>query len=146
MKNSPDQNDADRDQLVIPSDQSHLPKVEIFVHKICKKAKLSNDQSDNLAIAITELVNNGIIHANQFAANKTVTVEAFYLEQCLKVYVIDQGGGFDPDAIDNPIDPENLWKLGGRGIFLVRNLIDQVEIRPSPTGTTVILTEFSEKK
>ncbi len=133
------------EHLVIPSDQRHLPDVEKFVKKVSKKAGLSGDQSDNLAIAVTELVNNGIIHANKFSPEKVVTLEVLFLDNCIKFSVIDQGSGFDPEAIENPIDPENLWKLGGRGIFLVKNLIDEVEIHPTANGTTVILTEYIDQ-
>ncbi len=133
------------DQLVIPSDQSYLPKVEKFVMRFCKKANLSEDQSDNMAIAITELVNNGIIHANKFSPGKKVTIKVVYYADRVTVSVIDQGSGFDPAEIGNPTDPANLWRQNGRGIFLVKNLIDEVEINPTAEGTTVVLTEYIPK-
>ena len=129
------------DELVIPSDFANLSKVEKFITTICKKAKLNDDQCDNLAIAITELVNNAIIHANNQNPSKTVTIRVKYQPEKVMISVIDQGEGFEPDKIANPTDPQNLWKQNGRGIFLVRNLIDQVEITPSPSGTEVLLIE-----
>lgn len=128
--------------MVIPSDQSYLPKVEKFVMSVCKRAMCTRDQTDNIAIAVTELVNNSIIHGNKFSPNKTVTIEAVLYEDRLTLSVTDQGKGFDPRKLANPTDPENLWKQGGRGIFLVKNLIDEVEIYPTVAGTTVKLTEY----
>lgn len=138
-------NDTPRDELIIASDFAHLEKVEKFIYMLCEKAKLTEDQTDNMAIAITELVNNGIIHANKHDPNKTVTLQVEYKSKCVIVAIIDQGDGFDPQEIDNPTDPENLWKQNGRGVFLVKNLIDEVEIISSPTGTKVVLTEFNSK-
>lgn len=145
MKMQPGSQKVRSDQLVIPSDQSYLPKVEKFVVRFCKKANLSEDQSDNMAIAITELVNNGIIHANKFSPDKKVTIKVAYYPDRIAVSVIDQGSGFDPAEISNPTDPANLWRQNGRGIFLVKNLIDEVEINPTAEGTTVVLTEYIPK-
>ena len=131
-----------KDELVIPSDFNYLPMVEKFVSDLCKKARLSEDQSDNMAIAITELVNNGIIHANKHDPNKNVTIRVRYEEDRVIVSVIDQGPGFDPKGVANPTAPQNLWKQNGRGIFLVKNLIDEVEIIPTGEGTEVVLTEY----
>lgn len=131
-----------KDELVIPSDFNYLPRVEKFVSDLCKKARLSEDQSDNMAIAITELVNNGIIHANKHDPNKNVTIRVRYEADRVIVSVIDQGPGFNPKDVANPTAPQNLWKQNGRGIFLVKNLIDEVEIIPSAGGTEVVLTEY----
>jgi serine/threonine-protein kinase RsbW len=130
------------EELIIASDLSQIKKVEKFIYALCKKARLSQDQTDNMAIAITELVNNGIIHANKYDPQKHVTIRVKYESDRVIVAIIDEGEGFDPEEIDNPTDPENLWKQNGRGIFLVKNLIDGVEIISSSKGTKVVLTEY----
>lgn len=130
------------DTLVISSEFTNLPKVEKFCIMISKKAGLNEDQSDNIAIAVTELVNNAIIHGNRQDPHKKVTVQADYYSDHLTVSVSDQGEGFDPNTLSNPTDPQNLWKQNGRGIFLVYNLIDEVEILPSKKGTRVVLTQY----
>lgn len=135
---------SNREELVISSEFANLPKVEEFTVAFCKKAHLAEDQCDNMAIAITELVNNAIIHANKHDPEKFVTIRVRYEPDCVIVSVIDEGGGFDPDLVANPTDPQNLWKQNGRGIFLVRNLIDEVEINSSPKGTEVVLTEYHQ--
>jgi serine/threonine-protein kinase RsbW len=52
----------------------------------------------------------------------------------LSIRVRDQGEGFDPELVANPLDPENLLKSSGRGIFLIRNFMDDVELRRAPEG------------
>jgi serine/threonine-protein kinase RsbW len=52
----------------------------------------------------------------------------------LSIRVRDQGQGFDPEAVANPLDPENLLKSSGRGIFLIRNFMDDVQLRRAPEG------------
>jgi serine/threonine-protein kinase RsbW len=128
------------EQLIIPSDQAFLPKVEQFLMSIAKRANLTEDQSDNLAIAVTELVNNGIIHANQFDTQKTVTITAKYGKKKLTVSVADQGSGFEPQEVADPTDPQNIGKFSGRGIYIVKELIKDVAFHPTPQGTTVTLT------
>lgn len=137
--------DSSHEAIVISSDFSNLPRIEKFIIKLCKRAGLTGDQSDNMAIAVTELVNNAIIHGNKKDSKKKVTVRVYYFPDHVVVSVKDQGEGFDPANIANPTDPQNLWKQNGRGIFLVRNLIDEVEIVPSPGGTEVVLTEYLQQ-
>lgn len=136
---------SNREELVISSEFANLPAVEEFTLSFCKKAHLAEDQCDNMAIAVTELVNNAIIHANKHDPNKFVIIRVRYEPNCVVVSVIDEGRGFDPDLIANPTDPQNLWKQNGRGIFLVRNLIDEVKIHSSPKGTEVVLTEYHHR-
>ncbi|HQU71034.1 MAG: ATP-binding protein [Calditrichaeota bacterium] len=130
------------EELIIPSDFKYLSVVEAFIVNLCKRAGLGEDQSDNMAIAITELVNNAIVHANKQDPHKLVTLGAYYHDNRVVVKIRDQGQGFDPNKIANPTDPQNLWKQSGRGVFLVRNLIDEVEIESSDQGTLVTLTEY----
>jgi serine/threonine-protein kinase RsbW len=146
MKAEKRQSGPNREELIISSDFENLPKVEQFTIALCKKAKLDDDQCDNMAIAITELVNNAIMHAHKQDSAKKVVIRVRYEVDRVVVSIIDEGTGFDPEEVANPTDPQNLWKQNGRGIFLVRNLIDEVEINSSPNGTEIVLTEYIKKK
>lgn len=133
------------EKLVIESDFSRLPDVEKFISDLCLAGGLDEDQSDNMAIALTELVNNAILHGNKQDPTKNVTLTVKYYDDRVLVSIKDEGEGFDPQQVANPTDPSNLWKQNGRGIFLVRNLIDEVEIRSSKKGTEFLLTEYIAK-
>ena len=127
--------------LIINSDFAQLSEVEQFITDLCHAAGFGDDQSDNMAIALTELVNNAIIHGNKQDPRKKVTIKVRYFKDYITVSIRDEGEGFDPQEVANPTDPNNLWKQSGRGIFLVRNLIDKVEIKSSKKGTEFLLTE-----
>lgn len=144
MKGKSGKRELADEELTVGSDFKNLPQVEKFITQVCKKARLSEEQCDNMAIALTELVNNAIIHGNRQDPSKMVTLRVTYASDHVVISVADQGKGFDPKEIANPTDPQNLWKQNGRGIFLVRNLIDEVEICSSPEGTEIVLTEYLE--
>lgn len=128
--------------LIIPSNLNELGKVEKFSQKIARKATLTEEQSDNLAIVLTEIVNNAMIHGNKLISAKKVFVKASIFDDRLEVVIKDQGKGFEPTKISDPTNPENLWKEGGRGIFLVENLIDLIEFMPSDTGMGIKIVEY----
>ncbi|HFB67904.1 MAG TPA: ATP-binding protein [Calditrichae bacterium] len=121
--------------LVIGSDLANLSKVEQFIEEISRKAKLDEDQEGNLAIGLTELVNNAILHGNQSDPSKKVTIEVTLHENRLTVSVQDEGSGFDPEALEDPLSPENLLKESGRGIFLVEQLVGPVTFSRRNHGT-----------
>ena len=98
------------EELIIPSDFKYLSVVEAFIVNLCKRAGLGEDQSDNMAIAITELVNNAIVHANKQDPHKLVTLGAYYHDNRVVVKIRDQGQGFDPNKIANPTDPLNSYQ------------------------------------
>jgi serine/threonine-protein kinase RsbW len=77
-------------------------------------------------IAVTESVNNAIKHGNNCDKNKNVTLTAVYEDNKVRFIVEDEGPGFDPEKLPDPTAPENLEKLGGRGIFLMQQLSDEV--------------------
>ena len=131
QKRSPDY------QLVIPSLLEKLSEVEELTEKAAEQHGILEDDKDNLAIAITELTNNAIIHGNKFDHQKKVTISFYFEDKEVSVYIKDQGPGFDPLAIGNPLDPENLLKESGRGIFILKSIMDDVQFQVSEFGTEV---------
>lgn len=137
---------VDEETFSILSDLNELKKIEEMALRISKKASLSEEQSYNLAIVLTELVNNAIVHGNKNIRKKRVFLKAYFHEDRLEVSVCDQGNGFDPANLENPTNPENIWKETGRGIFLVKNLMDEVKFYPRKTGMEVIVVEYKRPK
>jgi serine/threonine-protein kinase RsbW len=121
----------------IPSRLEDLSRVEKLAQKIAKTYCLSQDKLDNLAIAVTEAVGNAILHGNRQDPQKLVRIR-FHLDGAyLRIEVSDQGSGFDPDALSDPLLPENLMKESGRGVFILKSLMDDVHFTFSPKGTVV---------
>jgi anti-sigma regulatory factor (Ser/Thr protein kinase) len=140
MKNKDDI--VHQETLVIVSSQSQLPKVEKLLNRISKRAHLNEEKADNVAIVLTELVNNAIVHGNKNQSEKKVTIAVVYYTDRVEISVKDEGKGFDPARLRDPRDPENIWRENGRGIFLVKNLTDKVEFYPSASGMEIKIIEF----
>lgn len=128
--------------MQIPSERANIAAVEAFVVSIPEAHQFSRERYHDLLLALTEAVNNAIIHGNECDASKTVDVDVRAFDGEFIVLVRDHGRGFDPDALPDPRHPDNLLREGGRGVFLIRHLADVVEIYPSNPGTTVLLKYF----
>ena len=126
--------------MVIESRLKELEKVERFSEQVARQSGLSRDESDNLAIAVTEAVGNAITHGNRRDPAKTVEIVFDGLENGIRVRVSDQGCGFDPNCIANPLDPENLMKESGRGIFILKSLMSEVRFDITPCGSSVVMS------
>ena len=91
-----------------------------------------------MAIAVTELVNNAIKHGNREEHDKKVTVALRLRESEIEASIADEGLGFDPDNLPDPLAEENLLKEIGRGIFIVKSLMDEFEYSFVPErGATI---------
>jgi serine/threonine-protein kinase RsbW len=112
--------------LELPSTLSSVAELEGFVTDLMERYGLARDVEGNLLTSLTEAVTNAIRHGNQFDANKSVRIEVFYGRDQLKVVVIDQGSGFEPEAVPDPTADVALEKEGGRGVFLMKLLTDKI--------------------
>jgi serine/threonine-protein kinase RsbW len=121
----------------IPSRLEELSRIERMAGKVARLYCLSEDALDNLAIAVTEAVGNAIIHGNGRDPAKRVRISFRIEDDFLKIDVADEGKGFDPGSLSNPLLPENLMKESGRGIFILKSLMDRVDFSFTPQGTVV---------
>ena len=119
------------------SEPKEIGKIETFLLKVNETAKLDDGTFYRLLVATTEAVNNGISHGNRSDRTKKVCVRCELTRDSVIVRVRDEGRGFDPSRVPNPLDEKNLFKEHGRGIFLIRSMMDRVKFRISRKGTTV---------
>lgn len=114
-------------EFSLESSPETINVVEHIIESLNHKLKFREDVYGNIMIAITEAVNNAIYHGNQLDESKKIQLQ-FDLPKpfLLAVTVKDEGKGFDVDSLPDPLAPENIAKPGGRGIFLMRNLADDV--------------------
>lgn len=124
-------------KLVLESDLKEIRRIEDFVKTMCREHHFDTHFSHDVMLLITEATNNAIIHGNKFDKTKHATLLCTIDGDYLNIEVSDEGQGFNPNAIPNPLDPENLLKPSGRGIFLIKNFADHVEYAFSSSGTTV---------
>ena len=126
--------------LIIPSKLEKLIEVEKYTEKIAEIVSLSKDQGDNLAIAVTEAAGNAIVHGNKKDPKKKVMIHFKITKKQVITDVMDQGTGFNPKSLSNPLKPENIMKENGRGIFILKSLMDKVSFHFSPKGTVIRMT------
>jgi serine/threonine-protein kinase RsbW len=130
------------DDITIPSSLDYIAVVDEFVEAWLRQRDVPEDSIADLAIAITELVNNAIKHGNKKDLSKRVKVKLHFNDGQTQATISDQGQGFDPETIPNPIAEENLLKEIGRGIFIVKSLMDKVEfVFPASGGTKITITK-----
>lgn len=115
------------DSIEIASELKNITEVEKLIDKICEQRKVSEDAYGNILIAVTEAVNNAVIHGNCFQKGEPVQISVTESANGLCFSVKDQGKGFDFEHLPDPTAPENLEKENGRGIFLIKNLADSLE-------------------
>ena len=120
-------------------DPKEIRKVEPFLDQVNKAARLDDGTYYRLLVAGTEAVNNGILHGNKGNPNKTVYVTCILNKDELVFRVRDQGKGFKPEEVPDPLEEKNLMKTSGRGIFLMRSLMDEVSFKVTREGTEVEL-------
>ncbi|MFN5911738.1 MAG: ATP-binding protein [Bacteroidota bacterium] len=114
------------DSLEIRSDFQELPRVEALVDKVCNDLGVNEDFYGNVLIAVTEAVNNAIEHGNQRSEILSVEVAVGDGKEEFCFSVEDNGNGFDYTNLPDPTAPENILKENGRGIFLMKNLADEL--------------------
>lgn len=130
---------AQKFSLVVSSQVENIEKVEALAEKAATHARFSEDEKDSLAIAVTEAANNAILHGNKKNPEKKVHINIVATNGSVRVVIRDEGDGFNPQKIGNPLEPENLLKESGRGIFIVRSLMDEVSFDFSKGGTKITL-------
>lgn len=126
-------------QITLGSDVQYLRKLDPFLRSIPGCSLLPPDAYHNVLLILTEAVSNAMAHGNQYHPERYVTVQATVADHEIHMMVTDCGKGFDPDALPDPLHPDRLLQEGGRGVFLMRHMADEVSFHLTPEGLTVHL-------
>ena len=126
-------------RMTLSSSPKSIGRVEGFLKKIDRSVHLDEIQFHKLMVSLTEAVNNAMVHGNHSDPSRKVSLTCELLPGWLLMIVNDQGKGFKPEDVGNPLKKENLLKESGRGIFLMRTLMDRVEFESQRTGMDVRL-------
>jgi serine/threonine-protein kinase RsbW len=125
-------------RLQIPSLFDMVDVVQVLCDRMSAMAAFDEDAVHWVGVAVRESVINAIKHGNREDPDKLVTVEFAFTPidapLQLVVRVTDEGTGFDPDAVADPLAPENILKSSGRGIFFMRSFMDDVQLLRAPGG------------
>ena len=117
-------NSLEKKEITINSSVENLAYVEQEIEAVFDEFGISFDLFGNVLIAVTEAVTNAISYGNRNDVTKQVSIHVENHPNRLRVAVSDEGQGFDYELLPDPTDPENIEKLEGRGIFLMKSLSD----------------------
>ena len=134
--------DGERIEITISSRFENIELVQVIAEHLCENAGLDEDGSHWIGMAVREAVANAIKHGNKLDVRKKVTV-VFELQGAdLQIRIKDEGEGFDPEKVSDPLNPQNLMKTSGRGIFYIRTFMDQVQYSFNPgEGMSLLMTK-----
>ena len=114
-------------KISIPSLIENIQVIESFIDNAKEDFAINDDMYGNIMISVTECISNAIVHGNKNDPQKMVHLELQTTTGLLLCVVEDEGSGFDFSSLPDPTEPENIEKTGGRGIFLMRHLSDEVK-------------------
>ena len=111
--------------------------------KPAEEAGFPEEELHKINMAVRETVVNAVVHGNRYSAHKKVHFQVSTAQDHITVTVCDEGAGFDPASVPDPLADENLLHQSGRGILLIRAFVDDFQIRrASPGGTEVKLVKY----
>jgi serine/threonine-protein kinase RsbW len=114
-------------------------KAEEMADQISSQAGFDEDTRSGITMAVREGMINAVLHGNAYDPAKRVNLTFEQTGRELIVTIADEGRGFVPEEIPDPLAPENLLKESGRGIFLMRTFMDEVRFRKLNCGTEITL-------
>ena len=114
-------------KLVIQSKIENVSLVENLIDEVAIELSIISDFYGNVLISTIEAVTNAIVHGNDNNPEKNVSIEVIKDEKKLTIIVEDEGDGFDLNLVPDPTKPDYIEKPDGRGIFLMKNLTDDLE-------------------
>lgn len=127
--------------LSIPSSLDQLVLVDSVTDRVAREMGFDNSARADLGICVTEATMNAIVHAHHGQAELPVEIRFERYPDFLRVTVRDHGQGFDVSALPDPTRPENLLSIHGRGVMVIRSLMDQVDIQRLPDGMQIVMAK-----
>ena len=128
--------------LTLPSSMQHVYLLDVVVTEILKETNFTEDVQEQINLAVIEAGTNAIKHGNKEDPNKKATLEFTITEDKLSILIKDEGIGFTRKEVADPLDPENLLKSSGRGLFLMEACMDSVTYEDN--GTIIKMVKYKE--
>jgi serine/threonine-protein kinase RsbW len=125
-------------ELIIESRYEFVELVGAAARNVTELVGFDEETASWVELAVRESVINAIKHGNRLVADRPVEVKFSLNADSITVWVRDRGDGFDSTHVPDPLDPENLLKSNGRGIFYMRTFMDDVQYSTHPQGGTVV--------
>ena len=123
----------------LDSSLDSVNRAEEVATEFASKLGFDEETMNRISMAVREAAVNAVLHGNHYDPNKKMIVQLENTGKALVISVRDQGQGMDPEKVPDPLAPENLLKQSGRGIFLIRAFMDDVQIRNLEPGTEITM-------
>jgi serine/threonine-protein kinase RsbW len=134
--------ESERIEITISSRFENIELVQVIAEHLCENAGVDEDGSHWIGMAVREAVANAIKHGNKLDVKKKVHARFDLQGSELAIKISDEGEGFDPSKVSDPLNPQNLMKTSGRGIFYMRTFMDEVHYTFEPGGgTSLVMTK-----
>lgn len=138
--------DARKVRLSLQSTLDSVEAAELIVQRMAELNGFDADEVHQIGMGVRETMANAVTHGNGLCPDKAVEFDASIDEQAFRVSVSDQGGGFDPENVPNPLGEFGLLAPSGRGLLMMRAFFDEVEIGSrGSSGTRVRLVKYRTK-
>lgn len=131
--------ESERIEITISSRFENIELVQVIAEHLCENAGLDGDGSHWIGMAVREAVANAIKHGNKLDVRKKVNARFDLRGMALVITISDEGQGFDPATVSDPLNPQNLMKTSGRGIFYMKTFMDEIHYSFHPEGGTSLV-------
>ena len=124
-----------------------VEQIENLVLERAQRAGFGGASLDQIALAVHETAANAVFHGNRESAEKKVFLDIALTDDHLTIIITDQGDGFDPATVPDPLSPQEIYKERGRGIYLSRALMDEYQVRrPAAGGSEVTMVKYLKQR
>ena len=135
------------EHYTLDSTLESVEKIEHLVLEHARKAGFCGVSLEQIALAVHETAANAVFHGNQENSRKKVSLDIHSTADQLKVVIADEGNGFDPAKIPDPLAPEEMFRERGRGVYLTRALMDEYQVVcGAKCGSQVTLVKYRKPR
>jgi len=128
-------------EQVLDSTLESVDQAERLTLEVARESGFGEEDLDRIGMSVRECMVNAVVHGNRYNAKKKVRLSLSRTPERLTIRIADQGEGFDPDAVPDPVATDNLFRQSGRGVFLMKTFMDDLQVRRLESGTEVTLVK-----
>jgi len=125
-------------QINIPSENKYIKKVSARILSSLASHRISDEKAFDVKLCVEEAVRNAIVHGNHAERARTVKTIYWIKDERITIEVEDEGSGFDHNLLPDPTDTNYIMRNSGRGVYLIKKLMDEVEFNTSGNKITMV--------
>jgi len=129
----------------IPSDIKYIRKVSLEIEEFLKSKNVDESNIFDIRLCVEEAVKNAIIHGNKSDSELPVFISYSLQDEKFVIEIEDKGTGFDPELVPDPTKGEYLSRAGGRGVFLINKLMDEVRYNNNGRGNKIFMVKSIDR-